>query len=123
MKIENIVKDITPSGMDNLMINKDDFIELFKKDKVVLLDIRMNFETKAWILPFAINIPAPELINRLDELPKDKLIVVGCPTSPRSIPIAVYLKTQGLNSKYLTGGLVELMAVLKGKMVQQLLAK
>ncbi len=120
MKIEDIIKDVTPAGMDNLMINKDDFMELFKKNEVVLLDIRMDFEVKAWILPMAINIPAPQLINRLDELPKDKLIVVGCPTSPRSIPVAVYLKTQGFNSKFLTGGLVELMAILKGKIAKEL---
>ena len=37
MKIEDIVKEVTPAGMDNLMINKDDFMELFKKDKVVLV--------------------------------------------------------------------------------------
>ena len=114
MKIEDIVKEVTPAGMDNLMINKDDFLELMKEDKAVLLDIRMDFETKAWILPMAINIPAPQLVDRLNELPKEKLIVVGCPTSPRSIPIAVYLKTQGFKSKFLTGGLVEMMAVLKG---------
>ncbi len=120
MQLEDIVKQITPSGMDNLTLNQDDFIALFKKDKAVLLDIRMDFEVQAWVLPFAINIPAPELINRLDELPKDKLIVVGCPTSPRSIPIAVYLKTQDFNSKYLKGGLVELMAILKGGMAKEL---
>ncbi len=120
MKIEDIVKEVTPAGMDNLMINKDDFLELMKENKAVLLDIRMDFETKAWVLPMAINIPAPQLVDRLDELPKEKLIVVGCPTSPRSIPIAVYLKTQGFKSKFLTGGLVEMMAVLKGGKAKEL---
>ncbi len=120
MLIEDIIKDVTPSGMNNLMIDKDSFMELLKQDKVVLLDIRMDFELKAWVLPMAINIPAPQLINRLEELPKDKLIVVGCPTLNRSIPVAVYLKTKGFNCKFLAGGLVELMAVLKGGVAKDL---
>ena len=121
MKIEDIVRQITPSGMDNLMIKNDEFPKLFKEGKIVLLDIRMDFETAIWNFPIAINIPANEVPDRLDELPKDKLIIVGCPTVNRSITVSAYLKTQGFDSKFLGGGLSELAAVLKGKMAKELL--
>ena len=122
MELEDIIKQITPSGMDNLMIKNDDFSKLYKENKIVLLDIRMNFETAIWNFPIAINIPANEIPDRLDELPKDKLIIVGCPTINRSVTVSAYLKTMGFNSKFLGGGLSELAATLKGKAAKELLA-
>ena len=122
MKLEDIVREVTPSGMDNLMIKNEEFIKLFKEDKVVLLDIRMDFETMVWNFPIALNIPANQIPDRLDELPKDKLIVVGCPTVNRSITVSAYLKTKDLNSKFLAGGLSELASILKGKMAKELLS-
>ena len=121
MKLEDIVRQITPQGMDNLMIKNEQFVELFKENKIVLLDIRMNFETAIWNFPIAINIPANEIPDRLDELPKNKLLIVACPTVNRSITVSAYLKTQGFNSKFLTTGLVELMAVLKGGKAKELM--
>jgi len=121
MKLEDIVRQVTPSGMDNLMIKNDEFPKLFKEKKIVLLDIRMDFETAVWNFPIAINIPADQLPDRLDELPKDKLIIVGCPTVNRSITVSAYLKTQGFDSKFLGGGLSELAAVLKGGQAKELM--
>ena len=121
MKLEDIVRQITPSSMDNLMIKNDEFPSLYKDGKIILLDIRMDFETAVWNFPIAINIPADQIPNRLDELPKDKLIIVGCPTVNRSITVSAYLKTQGFDSKFLGGGLSELAAVLKGRMAKELI--
>ena len=121
MELEDVVRQITPSGMSELMIKNDEFIELFKQDKIVLVDVRMDFEAKVWNLPIALNIPAPTIPDRLSELPKDKLIIVACPTVNRSITVSAYLKTQGFNSKFLGGGLVELMGVLKGGAAKDLL--
>ncbi len=120
MKLEDIVRQITPSGMDELMIKNDQFAELYKENKIVLLDIRMDFETAIWNLPIALNIPAPQIPDRLDELPKDKLIIVGCPTVNRSITVSAYLKTQGFQSKFLGGGLSALVATLKGGAAKEL---
>ena len=121
MKLEDVVRQITPSTMSELMVKNDEFIELYKQDKVLLLDIRMDFEAKVWNLPIALNIPAPTIPDRLEELPKDKLIIVACPTVNRSITVSAYLKTEGFNSKYLADGLVELMAILKGGAAKELL--
>ncbi len=123
MNLEDIVRQIKPSSMNEFMIRNDETIELFKQNKIFLLDVRMEFEAQVWNLPIATNIPAPQIPDRLDELPKDKLIVVACPTNNRSITVSAYLKTQGFNSKFLADGLIELMAILKGKMAKELLGK
>jgi rhodanese-related sulfurtransferase len=121
MKLEDIVRQIKPSTMNELMLDSKEFIELYKKKKVILLDIRVDFETALWNLPIAMNIPAPKVPDNLAKLPKDQLIVVGCPTLNRSITVSAYLKTQGFNSKFLSDGLVELVSVLKGKTAKELI--
>jgi len=81
----------------------------------------MDFETKVWNLPIALSIPAHEIPSRLDELPKDRLIVVTCPAINRSVPVSLYLKTQGYNSKYLKDGVINLLNDLKGGKSKDLL--
>lgn len=105
------------------MIKNEEFTKLFKENKVFLLDVRMDFEAAVWSLGIATNIPAPSVPDRLSELPTDKLIVVGCPTVNRSITVSAYLKTKGFNSRFLAGGLVELMGTLKGGAAKELVGK
>jgi len=112
--MKNLAKEIVPSNMKNVRIDIEEFIELFNQDKAVLVDIRMDFETDVWQVNFAIKIPAPSLPENLDKLPKDKLIVVACPHSDRSNMARAYLASEGLNVKYLQGGLLGLMDRLKG---------
>lgn len=112
--MENLAKSIVPSEMKNIRIEIEEFIELYNKGEVQLVDIRMPFEAKVWQVNFALNIPAPELPERLGELDKDKLIVVACPHSDRSNMARVYLASQGFKVKYLVGGLLGLMERLKG---------
>lgn len=71
-------------------------------------------ETKVWQVNFGLKIPAPELPERLEELPKDKLIIVVCPKADRSNMARMWLATQGFEVKYLSGGLLGLMDYLKG---------
>ncbi|MEA3384341.1 MAG: rhodanese-like domain-containing protein [Campylobacterota bacterium] len=123
MELEDIVRQIKPSSMDELMIKNEEFTKLFKENKVFLLDVRMDFEAAVWSLGIATNIPAPSVPDRLSELPTDKLIVVGCPTVNRSITVSAYLKTKGFNSRFLAGGLVELMGTLKGGAAKELVGK
>lgn len=69
---------------------------------------------------FGLQIPAPQLPEYLDELPKDKLIVVACPKSDRSNMTRMWLATQGFEVKYLVGGLLGLMDHLKGGKAQSI---
>ena len=112
--MENIIKNVTPKGMSEAMINIDDFIEAYNKGEVEFLDVRVEFERDIWQLNFGLFIPANQLPQNLDKLPKDKVIVCGCPKSDRSIMASCYLNSVGIKSRYLRGGMIELMERLKG---------
>jgi len=112
--MQEFIKDVVPSNMSNMRIELDAFIELYNEGKCELVDVRVAMETKVWQVNFGLKIPAPELPERLDELPKDKLIVVACLKSDRSNMARMWLGTQGFEVKYLSGGLLGLMEHLKG---------
>ena len=104
----------TPHGNKEKKINLEEFIEKYNNGEAVLIDIRMPFEVKVWNIPFALHIPADELENRLSEIPKDKTVVVACPTQNRSPFAAMYLRDNGFDAKYLEGGFLNLISKLKG---------
>ncbi|WP_353663146.1 rhodanese-like domain-containing protein [Hydrogenimonas sp. SS33] len=106
--------NIVPSEMKNMRIEIDEFIDLYNEGKAELVDIRVPMETKVWQVNFGLKIPAPELPERLEELPKDKLLVVACPKSDRSNMARTYLASKGFDVRYLAGGLLGLMDRLKG---------
>ena len=112
--MNSFIKNVVPSEMATMRISIEAFIALYNEGKCELVDIRVPMETDIWQLNFGLKIPAPELPERLDELPKDKLIVVGCPQSDRSNMTRTWLAAQGFEVKYLMGGLLGLMDHLKG---------
>ncbi len=118
--MQEFIKNIIPSEMKNMRIDIDEFIELYNEGKCELVDIRIPMETKVWQVNFGLKIPANELADRLDELPKDKLIVVACPKSDRSNMARTWLASQGFEVKYLVGGLLGLMETLKGGMAKKI---
>ena len=87
---------------------------LLLNDEAVLVDIRFPEERQAWSMGFGLAIPLNELPQRLDELPRDKIIVTACPLKDRAIIAMTYLRTQGFESRYLTDGLLELARALRG---------
>jgi rhodanese-related sulfurtransferase len=112
--------NIVPSEMKNMRIDIEEFIDLYNKGEAELVDIRVPFETAVWQVNFGLKIPAPELPERLDELPKDKLIVVACPKSDRSNMAHTYLAQHGIEARYLQGGLLGLMDHLKGGLAKKI---
>ncbi|NCD11132.1 MAG: rhodanese-like domain-containing protein [Epsilonproteobacteria bacterium] len=95
-------------------VDADDFIAMYNRGEAILLDVRYGFEHKVWGLPFTCNIPLNELPDRLDELPKDKIIVCACPESCRSNIAKQYLCVKGFDAKILSCGLLVLISRLKG---------
>ena len=112
--MQDFIKTVIPSKMSSMRIEVDEFIELYNDGKCELIDVRVAMETKVWQVNFGLQIPAPELPERLAELPKEKLIVVACPKADRSNMVRTWLATQGFEVKYLSGGLLALMDYLKG---------
>jgi rhodanese-related sulfurtransferase len=89
-------------------------LNMIENGTAVLIDIRFREEFEAWNLPFSKNIPLNELPNRLNELPKDKLIITACPHNDRSNIARMYLNMKGYNAKYLSDGLLKVADYLRG---------
>ena len=71
----------------------------------IILDIRNPQELeKSGKIPDAVNIPLPQLRNRLNELPKDKEILVTCQVGLRGHVAYRILVQNGFKTKNLTGG-------------------
>ena len=118
--MENFIKELTPKKMSDYRLKSNDFIDMYNDKEIEIVDIRMDFEVKVWQLNFGLQIPANELPDNLDKLPKDKIIVCACPKSDRSIMASAYLNSIGIPSKYLADGLMDLMEKLKGGMAKSI---
>ncbi len=90
-------------------ISFEDFIALKKQNKAMMLDLRTKEEAELISFSFALNIPIEDLPERLNELPKDKLIVTFCASSVRAIMAFPYLKAAGYdNVKMFVGKISDL---------------
>ena len=48
-------------------------------------------ENEYVVIPFAYNIPTSEIVDRIDELPKDQIIAVFCSSATRATIVYAYL--------------------------------
>ncbi len=79
---------------------------LARGEDVFLLDVREPEEVEAWAYPVGVNIPLGQLGERLNELPRDRTIVVACHVGSRSAATAEALSNAGWTAENLTGGAV-----------------
>ncbi len=79
---------------------------LARGDDVFLLDVREPDEVAAWAYPVGVNIPLGQLGERMDELPRDRTIVVACHVGGRSAMAAQALSDAGWSAENLAGGAV-----------------
>jgi len=101
------------------------FFEKWVKGDAILLDVRSAQEKDFVTLPFALAIPINELPQRLNEIPRDKLVATFCSGGDRSGVAFAYLQTQGFdNVRILKATYAELMAeLLPGKLLKLLKSK
>lgn len=87
-------------------IEPDVVREKLSKQRVLIVDVRSGEEFKAGHIDGAVNLPIAELPRKVDELPKDALIVTVCGKGGgRSEQAASLLLKQGLkNVRWLCGG-------------------
>ncbi len=112
--MDDFARNITPKAMNNARISANAFIKAYNEGAAELVDVRVPTETAVWQMNFGLKIPANELPERLEELPKDKLLVIACPHTERSSMAYTYLTSQGFQARYLEGGLLGLVDRLKG---------
>jgi rhodanese-related sulfurtransferase len=114
VSLDNYLSRFDYEERAEMKIDSKGLIPLLVSGKALLVDIRFPEEVAAWRTGFALAIPLNELPKRLQELPKDKIIVTACPHKDRSAIAMVYLRTKGYDAKYLTDGLIGLAENLRG---------
>jgi len=77
-----------------------------RPDSVVLLDVREPYERDFAAIEPSIHIPMHDVPDRLEEIPKDREVIVYCHTGSRSMMVAGYLVNRGFPSvANLSGGI------------------
>ena len=93
-----MIKEIEVRELNEKFNNKEDF---------TLLDVRNLQEVLFSKISNSIHIPMNEIPERLEELDKNKAIIVQCKSGKRSAKVCEYLLTQNFtNVKNLSGGIL-----------------
>ncbi|GAC1657378.1 MAG: MBL fold metallo-hydrolase [Gemmatimonadaceae bacterium] len=89
-------------------INAAELEERRRTNDIAVLDVRGRAEWEAGHLPDVQHIPIGYLTERLDEVPRDRPVIVHCQSGARSAIAASVLRANGLmNVVNLTGGFAE----------------
>ena len=73
---------------------------------VYLLDVREEFERDLACIGGSSHIPMAEIVDRTEEIPKDREIVVYCHHGTRSLAVASFLESRGYENVHnLHGGI------------------
>ena len=113
-KLEYYISDFDYISRIEMKMSSKELINLLKEGKAQLIDIRFKEEYAAWKVGPSINIPLNELPKRLQEIDKSKTIVTACPHKDRAAIAMVYLRSKGIEAKYLTDGLIGMAENLRG---------
>lgn len=77
-----------------------------RPDSVFLLDVRESYERDLASIEPSIHIPMADVPSRLEEIPKDREVIVYCHSGARSMMVAGYLHASGFPSvANLSGGI------------------
>ncbi|MCL2326077.1 MAG: DsrE/DsrF/DrsH-like family protein, partial [Proteobacteria bacterium] len=117
----NSAKDpVNTLGMiaDNVLTGKSDVIhaDALPKD-AILLDVRQPEEHTQGTLPGSINMPLPQLRNRLGELDKSRFYVTFCRVGMRGYLAERILKQSGFKAANLSGGFLTWQSVCPAPLV------
>lgn len=88
---------------DDVKLAQWDEIASFDPKQTVLLDVRRSDERAKGFLPGARHIPLDEVRSRMNELPRDREIVVHCQSGQRSYFACRILSQHGFRVRNLTG--------------------
>jgi rhodanese-related sulfurtransferase len=72
-----------------------------------ILDVREPDEVARARVEGTQHIPLGELVERLGEVPRDRIVYVMCHVGGRSARATQYLAAQGIDAVNITGGIVE----------------
>ncbi|MHB1683643.1 MAG: MBL fold metallo-hydrolase [Bacilli bacterium] len=88
-------------------VEPEDAVRRIDRGEVFLLDVRNATEWSEGHIPQATHIMLGHLVNRVQELPKDKPVLVQCRTGGRSAIAASILQAHGFEVQNMLGGYEE----------------
>lgn len=91
--LEGLVDNIQWNEVDGLIANGE-----------YILDVREELETHMGIIESSINIPLGQIRNRINEIPKDKMIYIYCQVGLRGYIACRILNQLGFNTRNIDGG-------------------
>ncbi|MGR0319047.1 rhodanese-like domain-containing protein [Agromyces sp. ZXT2-3] len=81
--------------------------EVHAESDAWILDVREDAELAQARIQDAQHIPLGTLVERLDEVPRDRTVYVMCHAGGRSAQATEYLSTQGVDAVNISGGITE----------------
>ncbi len=88
--------------------------ELLDSKNMILIDVREKAEVQQGFIAGAVHIPLGQLANRLNEVPKDKKVMLYCRSGSRSRQAAKVLLDNGYEQvTHLQGGILAWTGALK----------
>lgn len=112
--LETYISNFDYEARKDMKMDSKELIKLLMEEKAQLIDIRFEEEYAAWKVGPSINIPLNKLPERLAEIDKNKLVITACPHKDRAIIAMVYLRSKGIQARYLTDGLIGMAENLRG---------
>jgi hydroxyacylglutathione hydrolase len=91
-------------GLDEIDVSEAQ--ALLENGEVGLLDVRRSTEFCEGHIPHAINIAHSRLASRLDEVPREKPLLINCHSGKRSARASSYLQRMGWRVINLEGGIL-----------------
>ncbi|HEY4927651.1 MAG TPA: rhodanese-like domain-containing protein [Acidimicrobiales bacterium] len=88
------VTDIDPVEADRLVVGG-----------ALMLDVREDDEWDAGHAPVAVHLPMGDVVERIGELPTDRIIVCMCRVGGRSGSVALHLAGSGYDVRNIVGGM------------------
>jgi hydroxyacylglutathione hydrolase len=81
-------------------LGSDDVRRLVSEGRAVVVDVRNQDEWDAGRIPGAIHVPLGRILHRLEEIPRDRAVIVSCETGSRSNIGASLLQAAGIRNVY-----------------------
>jgi len=87
-------------------VSMKEAVKAWQEQKVLFIDVRTLEEYRQGYIPGAVLIPLDELDKRMDEVPKDKKVLIICRSGNRSATANLLLQEQGFtNTASVKGGM------------------
>ncbi|MBP2667428.1 MAG: sulfurtransferase [Firmicutes bacterium] len=87
-------------------VSVDEALQLWQNKEAIIIDVRTPEEYRDGHIPGVTNIPLDELEQRMNEVPKDKKVVLICRSGNRSAQGTKLLRNKGFSNVFnSTGGM------------------